>query len=194
MKTRFACAALLCLAAMPQAYADGAINKIITPADRERLTKLESSRRQGLAEAAADAETIPEELAGVKAMFTKRTIPFAGFDMTGNWQCRTTKLGSFAPLVVYGWFKCRVTDDGSGWMLEKLSGSQKTKGRFYDDTNTRLIYLGAGYVNDDPAPAYGQGPKSDQVGYAFRTGTKEWRIEFPAPYYESKLDIIEFRR
>ena len=22
----------------------------------------------------------------------------------------------------------------------------------------------------------------------------EWRIEFPAPYYELKLDIIEFKR
>jgi hypothetical protein len=41
---------------------------------------------------------------------------------------------------------------------------------------------------------YGSGPESDQVGYAFRTGANAWRIEFPAPYYDSMLDILEFRR
>ena len=63
--------------------------------------------------------------------------------------------------------------------LTKQSGSPRTAGRFFDDGDKRLIYLGAGSVNDDPPPAYGKGPKSDQVGYAFRTGAKEWRIEFP---------------
>jgi hypothetical protein len=41
---------------------------------------------------------------------------------------------------------------------------------------------------------YGSGPDSDQFGYAFRTGAKTFRIELPAPRYESKLDILEFRR
>ena len=186
-------ALILCGLAGPS-LADGAIGKIITPADRERLTKLEQSRKQGFAEAAADAETDFKALKALQSTMAKRVLSFRDLDMTGNWQCRTTKLGSYAPFVVYGWFKCRVTDDGAGWMLEKLTGSQKTKGRFYDDTDTRLIFLGAGYVNNDPAPLYGKGPKSDQVGYAFRTGKNEWRIEFPGPYYESKLDILEFRR
>ncbi|MBL8581150.1 MAG: DUF4893 domain-containing protein, partial [Rhizobiaceae bacterium] len=34
----------------------------------------------------------------------------------------------------------------------------------------------------------------DQVGYAFRTGPKSWRIDFPAPRFESKLDILELKR
>ena len=29
-------------------------------------------------------------------------------------------------------------DDGSGWLLEKVSGSQRTKGRFFDDADKRL--------------------------------------------------------
>lgn len=87
-----------------------------------------------------------------------------------------------------------MTDDGSGWRLEKISGSQRTKGRFFDDGEKRAIYLGSAYVNNDPAKPYGSGPQTDQVGYAFRNSAKEWRIEFPAPYYESKLDIIEFKR
>ena len=121
-------------------------------------------------------------------------MPFPDFDLAGDWQCRTIKVGGLSPLVVYGWFKCRVSDDGSGWMLEKLSGSQRTKGRFYDDGEKRLIYLGSFFVDGDPAKPYGSGPESDQVGYAFRTGPAGWRIEFPAPYYESKLDILEFKR
>lgn len=49
-------------------------------------------------------------------------------------------------------------------------------------------------MNNDKAKPYGSGPESDQVGYAFRNSAAEWRIEFPAPYYESKLDIMEFKR
>jgi hypothetical protein len=114
--------------------------------------------------------------------------------MTGNWQCRTIKAGGLGALVIYDWFKCKVTDDGSGWRLQKISGSQRTTGAFYDENDKRLIYLGSFFVDGDPVKPYGSGPESDQVGYAFRTGPAEWRIEFPAPYYESKLDILEFRR
>ena len=122
-------------------------------------------------------------------------MPFSDKPLTGTWKCRTIKAGGdFGALVIYGWFKCKVSDDGSGWMLEKLTGSQRTKGRFYDDDAKRAIYLGSFFVEGDPVPRYGSGPKTDQVGYAFRTGTDAWRIEFPAPYYESNLDIIEFKR
>ena len=88
------------------------------------------------------------------------------------------------PLVVYDWFKCRVTDDGSGWMLEKISGSQRTKGRFFTDNDKRLTYLGSFYSSPGRSRRNtAAGPHSDQVGYAFRTGPQEWRIEFPAPRY-----------
>ena len=123
-----------------------------------------------------------------------RCSPSRDFDLTGDWQCRTIKAGGLSQLVVYGWFRCRVTDDGSGWMLTKLTGSQRTTGRFYDDGDQRLIYLGSYSVNDDKPKPYGSGPQSDQIGYAFRDGEAAWRIEFPAPYYESKLDILELRR
>lgn len=172
--------------------ADGAITKIITKADRQRLDGYAAIRKDALAEAAKGGNAL--EFAALNTALNMPVLPFNDFDLTGNWQCRTTKVGKTLPLVVYGWFKCRVTDDGSGWMLEKTSGSQKTKGRFYTDSDTRLTYLGVGYNNDEKAPKYGLGPKSDQVGYAFRTGPKQWRIEFPSPTYESKLDILELRR
>lgn len=190
---RLACLVVL-LAMMPLsvAHADGEFDKLITPADRIRLKNYGQTRQQAIAEARRGGT--PAELKEFETMLARPFQSFGGFDMTGNWQCRTTKVGGLSPIVVYGWFKCRVTDDGSGWKLEKISGSQRTTGRFYDDNDKRLTYLGSQYVNDEVPKPYGSGPETDQVGYAFRTGAKEWRIELPAPYYESKLDILEFRK
>lgn len=173
------------------ALADGAVQKLITAADKTRLAKYDETRKAALAEAKAGQSGEVKEL---DALLARPQVAFSDKDLTGNWQCRTIKAGGLGPLVIYGWFKCRVTDDGSGWMLEKTTGSQRTKGRFYDDGEKRSIYLGSGFVAGEKVQRYGAGPKTDQVGYAFRTGPNAWRIEFPAPYYESKLDIIEFKR
>jgi len=174
------------------AYADGTFQKLVTPADRVRLEKYGETRKAAIAEAKAGGTA--SDLATLDKLLAKPLVSFSGFDMVGNWQCRTTKVGGLSPLVIYGWFKCRVTDDGSGWKLEKITGSQRTTGRFYDDGDKRLHYLGSQYVAGETPKPYGAGLATDQVGYVFRTGPKEWRIELPAPYYESKLDILEFRR
>ncbi|PAQ07150.1 DUF4893 domain-containing protein [Mesorhizobium temperatum] len=173
------------------ALADGEVQKLITPADKVRLDKYDETRKAALDEArAGDAADVKQ----LDALLAKPLVSFSDKDLTGNWQCRTIKTGGLSPLVIYGWFKCKVSDDGSGWMLEKITGSQRTKGRFFDDGEKRSIYLGSLSVNDDPAKPYGGGPQSDQVGYTFRNSANEWRIELPAPYYESKLDILEFKR
>ncbi|ESX16112.1 DUF4893 domain-containing protein [Mesorhizobium sp. M1148] len=191
MTPRLLLAALGLLCLVLPARADGEVQKIITPADKVRLDKYGETRKAALAEAKAGD---PAEVSQLYALLAKPIVAFSDKDLSGNWQCRTIKVGLTGPLVIYGWFKCKVTDDGSGWQLEKVSGSQRTKGRFFDDSEKRAIYLGSGYVNDNKPKPYGSGPESDQVGYAFRTSANEWRIEFPAPYYESKLDIIEFKR
>lgn len=191
MTPRVLLAALGLLCLVLPARADGEVQKIITPADKVRLDKYGETRKAALAEAKAGD---PCEVSQLDALLAKPIVAFSDKDLSGNWQCRTIKVGLTGPLVIYGWFKCKVTDDGSGWQLEKVSGSQRTKGRFFDDSEKRAIYLGSGYVNDNKPKPYGSGPESDQVGYAFRTSANEWRIEFPAPYYESKLDIIEFKR
>ena len=186
-----ALAALLAISTAP-ALADGVVQKLMTPVDKARLDKYDETRKAALAEARNGGDAA--ELAGLDALLAKPLLSLPDFDLGGEWRCRTTKVGGLSPLVVYGWFKCRVSDDGSGWKLEKTSGSQRTTGRFYDDGEKRLIYLGSFNVAGEAAKPYGSGPESDQVGYAFRTGPAEWRIEFPAPQYESKLDILELRR
>ncbi|MCA0026845.1 MULTISPECIES: DUF4893 domain-containing protein [unclassified Mesorhizobium] len=189
LRLMLAVAGLLCCT-LP-ALADGEVQKLITAADKARLDKYGETRKAALAEAKAGN---PGEVRQLDALLAKPLVAFSEKDLTGKWQCRTIKVGGLSPLVIYGWFKCRVTDDGSGWRLEKLTGSQRTKGRFFDDGEKRAIYLGSGSVNNDQAKPYGSGSQTDQVGYAFRNSAGEWRIEFPAPYYESKLDIMEFKR
>jgi hypothetical protein len=186
----FAFAAFIALSAWP-VFADGVVQKLMTSADKARLEKYEETRKAALAEARNGNAA---EIAELDALLAKPLLSLPDFDLGGEWQCRTIKAGGLSPLVVYGWFKCTVSDDGSGWKLEKTSGSQRTIGRFYDDGDKRMIYLGSFYVAADTPKPYGSGPDTDQVGYAFRTGPAEWRIEFPAPQYESKLDVLEFRR
>jgi hypothetical protein len=171
--------------------ADGEVQKLITAADKARLDKYGETRKAALDEAKAGN---PSEFKQLDALLARPLVAFSDKDLTGNWKCRTIKAGGISPLVIYGWFKCKVTDDGSGWRLAKISGSQRTAGRFFDDGEKRAIYLGSFSVNNDKAKPYGSGPESDQVGYAFRNSASEWRIEFPAPHYESKVDIMEFKR
>jgi hypothetical protein len=191
MTPRILALAALLLLPTSTVLADGVVDMLMTPADKARLAGHDETRRAALAEA-RDGD--PAEVAGLDALLAKPLLTTSDFDLGGEWRCRTTKVGGLLPLVVYGWFKCRVSDDGSGWRLEKTTGSQRTTGRFYDDGETRMIYLGSFHVADETPKPYGSGPDSDQVGYAFRTGPAEWRIEFPAPRYESKFDLLELRR
>jgi hypothetical protein len=192
MKKVLAAALLLAALAPTPALATGEIESLITQADRARLEKFDTARKEAMAE--ARREGAPQDVKLLDEIDARPRLSFSGFDMTGDWQCRTIKAGGPAPLVVYGWFRCRVTDDGSGWRLEKRTGSQRTAGRFFDETEASLTYLGGFFVAGDRQPAYGAGPDSDQVGRAFRSGKDRWRIEFPLPRYESKFDILEFRR
>ncbi|MBX3530868.1 MAG: DUF4893 domain-containing protein [Rhizobiaceae bacterium] len=184
--------ALVALILPATANATGAIVDLITPADERRLERFDEARAKALSEARAGGSaadlTVLEDLVG------REHQPWADFDLTGDWQCRTVKVGGIATLVVYGWFKCRVSDDGSGWKLEKLSGSQRTTGRFFTESDTAAIYLGVYHVAGTATPDYGKGPESDQVGRTFRTGKATWQIEFPLPTYESTFDILEFRK
>lgn len=191
--TRGGLAALAALACAATARADGEIDKLMTAADKARLAAYDKVR----AEAIADAKKVgtPKDVATLDAILAGKPLSFSGnFDMTGNWQCRTVKLGGRPALTIYGWFKCRISDDGSGWRLEKLTGSQRTSGSFYTDSDTRLTYVGAFHYADEKPGRYRANPDRDEVAYAIRAGDTRVRLEFPSPKYESKLDIIELKR
>lgn len=193
MLARAGLIALAVIAGGTAARADGEIDKLMTAADKARLASYDKTRTQAIA--AARKAGAAEDVATLDAILAGDSLTFsAGFDMTGDWQCRTVKLGGAVALTLYGWFKCRISDDGSGWRLEKLTGSQRTSGAFYTDSDTRLTYLGALHYAGEKPRRYGSDADRDQVAYVWRPADRRVRLEFPSPKYESELDILELKR
>lgn len=185
------CIAFACLLA--PASADGVLQKLTTPADQKRLDAFDETRKQAIAEAeargdAADIAILKDALAGTPLSMS------GDFDATGDWRCRVIKLGGLLPLTVYPPFKCKITDDGAGWFLKKFTGSQRTEGRFYTESDTRLVYLGTGFVAGETPHRYGEGPDWDQVAVAERLEPRRLLLQFPLPRYESKFDLLLLER
>lgn len=186
--------ALICLAfslAGP-ARADGAIVRLLTAQDRDRLARVDATRSAALAD--ARARGAPADVAVLEGVMSGRLLSVRSADLTGDWRCRTLKLGKSAGLVAYGWFRCRIVDDGAGWRLDKLTGSQRISGRFYDDGETRMIFAGALSFGDEPRAAYGRPGARNQVGVAVRPGPDRLRLEFPEPEFESAFDVMDLER
>ena len=175
------------------AHADGVLDKRLTPFDKARLAKLDATVTEALAEARAGGSK--EDVGILDAALSGTALPLAeGYDPNGSWKCRTIKAGGTLPLTVYPWFACRISEDGAGWQFEKLTGSQRTRGSFYTLSATRLAYLGAGYVTGEKPKAYGQDAKENQVAIVERRAKDKLVVLFPAPQYESKLDILVMER
>lgn len=184
---------ILLLAFTGVARADGELPSLLTQADKQKLAAFESNKAEALN--AAREKGAPADVAILNAALQGKPLSMSGsFDATGKWRCRTIKLGGGLPLVVYPHFRCEITDDGAGWFLKKLSGSQRTQGRFYTDNDTRLVYVGAGTVNDYPPRKYGDDPNENQVAIVERLASDRLLLQFPDPYYESDFDIMVLER
>jgi len=181
----------LVLAASP-ALADGGLPRLLKPADDAKLKHFEATRAEALAEARAGGDQA--DIAILDDALSGTPMDVNGFDAAGTWRCRTIKAGGNLPLVAYGWFKCRISDDGSGWFLKKVTGSQRTEGRFYTVSQTRLAYLGAGSVAGEKPRLYGEDAKENQVAFAERLKPNRLVLQFPEPEYESKFDILLLER
>jgi hypothetical protein len=136
------------------ALADGSLVGLLTPEDKGRLARIDATRAAALADARAHGA--PADVVTLDRAMSGTLLSVRKADLAGDWRCRTLKLGKSAGLVVYGWFRCRIVDDGAGWRLDKLTGSQRVSGRFYDDGETRMIFAGAQSLGDEPRQAYGR--------------------------------------
>jgi Domain of unknown function (DUF4893)/TIR domain len=162
--------------------------------DRARLLSFDQARADAITQATkgADNKTDLDDLTSVLA---GAAIPINAKALTGDWRCRTLKLGGgLNALVIYGFFKCNISAQGDALIFQKVSGSQRTRGNLYRLSDTRYVYLGAGTVNDDPPIAYGSAPQEDEVAYLVQVAPNRLRLEFPKPHYESDFDIIDLRR
>lgn len=116
--------------------------------------------------------------------------------VAGNYKCRTTKVGSKGrtglSYVQYGWFRCRVSDDSSGKLLMKVSGSQRPSGRVFADDYNREVFLGTMALGDEQtAVPYGSDRMRDMAAIIERIDERRWRMVIPQPAYESMMDLVE---
>jgi hypothetical protein len=168
---------------------------IVTPADRDRLERLDAAwtlslqqaeRQRGSGDLRATGELIDP---GAQRPLVTPPV--------GNYRCRTVKLGSQGGeeglgYVVYGWFTCRIEKTSAGLKFIKLTGSQRPAGLLFPENDRSMILLGSmALAQEPPANSYGQRPDRDIVAVLERIGERRWRLVLPWPQNESNLDLIE---
>ena len=171
--------------------------QVVSAADASSLGRLDQAWRLGRAQAedggfAQQVEALGP-LVDPMAGQTGRLQPGPG-----TYRCRTIKLGTKGETglayVAYPFFRCTIElTPGGDLILTKTTGSQRTRGLLYPDTDSRLIFVGAQAWGADETgfPTYGQQPERDQVGVFERVGPDRWRMVVPWPRVESKLEILE---
>ena len=161
-------------------------------ADSDRLRSLRSTFLAARAEAIEAGYAEQLDTLGIVAD-PDAMIPL-GEMPTGNFQCRTIKLGSQSgtlAYVDYPFFRCRIRPEDAVHGFAKLSGSQRQVGLIFPDDRYRAVFLGTLVLGDeDRAMRYGADPERDVIAAFQRIGEKEFRLLIPQPRYESKLDII----
>ncbi|MES2035518.1 MAG: DUF4893 domain-containing protein [Pseudomonadota bacterium] len=170
--------------------------------DQDRIARIDAAWTQAMREADREFGAQIDAL-GLSAVKNAALAPPPALQPApGKYRCRTLKFGSMdgagLGYVPYPWFSCTVElTPGGDLILTKTGGSQRTKGLLYPDESNpkRLIYVGAPAWGADEKgfPGYGQMPERDQVGAFERIGNGRYRVVFPFPKQESKLDILEIR-
>lgn len=187
-----ACASVFAAAPV---MADGTFPSILTQADRQRLDGYQEVRRTTLEYVRAHGSQADVKM--VDGMMAGEAAKLAPAKMAGDWRCRVIKLSQKPdlPIIAYSDFKCRITDDGGGLGLQKLTGSQRTNGTFYDVNENKLAYVGALSLGDAKrVTRYGDAQESNEVGYLIPLSAKRMRLELPSPMAESHFDVLELRR
>ncbi|SFI61924.1 DUF4893 domain-containing protein [Jannaschia pohangensis] len=169
-----------------------------------RLRDIDSHLGAALREALAQGDA--EALVAMTEAMRGLALPNTALDPSGDWNCRTIKLGGLVPAVAYGNFRCRIeaTSDQT-WTLTKLTGSQRVTGTLTITAEGPVHFTGVGYVGEAPALPYGDLPATDQtpvepnqttaeVGIFEQMDPDRARLLLPAPLLESRFDILYLTR
>jgi hypothetical protein len=171
----------------------------LRPEDAARLDSFQTAAGDALLQALSRGA--PGDVAALTTALSGS--PEVAFDETldGDWSCRTIKLGGLAELVVYSPFKCRFTIRNDGFVFEKLTGSQLTRG-MVTMRDGKAVYVGVGYVAGQNPPDYADlpadftsdGSVQTDVAILERISPTRARLLFPSPVVESRFDILELTR
>lgn len=173
-----------------------------TARDTDRLNRLDAAWRAARADAVAHGSGSALRRLGLLAQ------PRLNLDRPqptpGRYQCRTIKVGAARPgmlsYIAYGCFQCRVElTPGGDLIVRKTTGSQRPMGLVCPSPGPReqrqARFVGVLALGQEAPPLqYGKDPSRDLIGLVERVGQDRWRIAFPWPATESKLDILELRR
>lgn len=171
--------------------------QVVSADDASNLSRLDQAWR--LARAEADDRGFADQVAALGPLVDPAAAQSGRLQPApGTYRCRTIKLGTKGEVGLaynaYPFFRCSVElTPGGDLILTKTTGSQRTRGLLYPDTDRRLVFVGAQAWGMDETgfPRYGQQPVRDQVGVLERIGPNRWRLVVPWPRVESKLEILE---
>lgn len=170
--------------------ADNRWQEIVTDADAARLAKMPETRAAALREAQASPEFV-----SIAPLADAVTQPNAPEQLTGDWRCRTIKIGGLLPLTIYSYFDCTIRRDGDRLVIEKTTGSQRFTGELFASAIPgEFVYVGASNVGDEPPRIYGAGADHNQIGLLRQLGPDHLLLELPKPVFESNHDWIELVR
>lgn len=153
---------------------------------------------QGLLEALADAGG---DVAPLRALLRRPALPLDTID--GAWRVRSLQFDGEA-VYAYPYFQARISPSACGHALAKTTGSQRRSGQLYPvaGDDTRLAFLGASTVNDDPPRAYepARSPQSQRfgeensAGVLYRIGADELLVLLDADGPDGRFEVYHLRR
>lgn len=125
-------------------------------------------------------------------------------DIEGAWRVRSLQFDG-ETVYAYPYFQARVSADACGHAFAKTTGSQRRSGQLYPvaGDDTRLAFLGASTVNDDPPRAYepARSPQSQRfgeensAGVLYRIGAGELVMLLDAdPDAGGRFEVYHLRR
>jgi hypothetical protein len=179
----------------PEAPRDNDWRMIVSAADATRVGRIDEIWDAALADVRAHGGTTAiaaeGELLNPKAALPRPAPP------PGVYHCRVVRLGLTKEVHTRTWaafkpFFCFVAVEGPLLIFTKGTGTHRPGGRLWDDSDTRMVFLGSvAAIPDGPLPAYGDSPASNQVGVVERIGDFRWRMVIPGSTPEAKLDVME---
>ena len=167
--------------------------QIILPGHRGMI----EATPQGLLDAITNAK---DDVAELRPLLERPALPLGRID--GNWRVRSLQ-SNFGSIFAYPYFAARIDTADCGHTFAKTTGSQRRTGVLYpiDGDDTRLAFLGASTVNDDPPRDYDPSrPAGDQrsgeensAGVLYRIGANELLMLLDARG-DGRFEVYHLRR
>jgi len=161
--------------------------------DAARMERFDATRASALTEALGtqdvDARTTLETILTGTPLYAVDAD-----DLTGQWRCRTIKLGGLSQLLIYSYFSCTITAQGDTYRFSKATGSQRTSGTIFRHDNGAWLYRGAFHYGYEEPMAYDDNRERNEVARVLILHDGRIRLEFPEPAFESRFDILELVR